>query len=213
MKASSPKESTTRQRALDSGTEAAIRDVFERAQKFAPAVILFDEIDAIAPSRSAESAQHQVSTVAQLLVLLDGIEARGQIFVLATTNRPEHVDSALRRPGRFDQVVWMGLPDERGRTDIFEHYLRPLKLDSQLPPNRLAAELASAAQGLTGADIAYLCQRAAMFCVKDAVGDGDGDANKDIAIARHHFDAALHLLTSAHATDAAPESPRLLLAG
>jgi transitional endoplasmic reticulum ATPase len=67
-------------------TEAAIRDVFERAQKFAPAVILFDEIDSIAPSRSAESAQHQVSTVAQLLVLLDDIEARGQIFVLATTN-------------------------------------------------------------------------------------------------------------------------------
>ena len=121
-------------------TEAAIRDVFERAQKFAPAVILFDEIDSIAPSRSAESAQHQVSTVAQLLVLLDGIEERGQIFVLATTNRPEHVDPALRRPGRFDQVVWMRLPDERGRTDIFEHYLRPLKLDPQLTPDRLAAE-------------------------------------------------------------------------
>ena len=84
-------------------TEAAIRAVFERAQKFAPAVILFDEIDSIAPSRSAESARHQVSVVAQLLVLLDGIEARGQIFVLATTNRPEHVDVALRRPGRFAQ--------------------------------------------------------------------------------------------------------------
>jgi hypothetical protein len=69
-------------------TEAAIREVFERAQQFAPTVILFDEIDSIAPSRSAESAQHQVSTVAQLLVLLDGIEARGQVFVLATTNRP-----------------------------------------------------------------------------------------------------------------------------
>ncbi len=109
---------------------------------------------------SAESAKHQVSTVAQLLVLLDGIEARGQIFVLATTNRPEHVDRALRRPGRFDQVVWMGLPDKAERADIFEHYLRPLKLDPQLMPDRLAAELASAAHGLTGADIAYLCQRA-----------------------------------------------------
>jgi transitional endoplasmic reticulum ATPase len=192
-------------------TEAAIRDVFERAQKFAPAVILFDEIDSIAPSRSAESAQHQVSTVAQLLVLLDGIEERGQIFVLATTNRPEHVDPALRRPGRFDQVVWMRLPDERGRTDIFEHYLRPLKLDLQLTPDRLAAELASAAQGLTGADIAYLCQRAAMFCVKDAVGAGE--ANGGITISRRHFDAALGLLTSAHRVDATPELPRLLLAG
>jgi transitional endoplasmic reticulum ATPase len=92
--------------------------------------------------------------------------------VLATTNRPENVDPALRRPGRFDQVVWMGLPDERGRADIFEHYLRELKLDPRLAPDRLAADLASAAQGLTGADIAYLCQRAAMFCVKDAVGAG-----------------------------------------
>src|ERR1017187_6438869 len=131
------------------GTEYGL--AWERAQKFAPALILFDEIDSIAPSRSAESAQHQVSTVAQLLVLLDGIEERGQIFVLATTNRPEHVDPALRRPGRFDQVVWMGLPDERGRADIFNHYLRGLKLDPQLAPDRLAAELASLAQGMTGA--------------------------------------------------------------
>jgi SpoVK/Ycf46/Vps4 family AAA+-type ATPase len=71
-------------------TEGALREVFERAQKFAPSIVLFDELDSIAPSRSAESAQHQVSVVAQLLVLLDGIEERGQIFVLATTNRPEH---------------------------------------------------------------------------------------------------------------------------
>jgi AAA+ superfamily predicted ATPase len=191
-------------------TEAAIRDVFERAQKFAPAVILFDEIDSIAPSRSAESAQHQVSVVAQLLVLLDGIEARGQIFVLATTNRPEHIDLALRRPGRFDQVVWMGLPDEAGRKDIFDHYLRGLKLDSRLTVSRLAADLARTAQGLTGADIAYLCQRAAMFCVKDAVGANEA---RDIAISRHHFDAALRLLTEARPAAATPEPPHLLLAG
>jgi transitional endoplasmic reticulum ATPase len=122
--------------------------------------------------------------VAQLLVLLDGIEARGQIFVLATTNRPsfEHVDPAPRRPGRFDQVVWMGLPDDRGRAEIFEHYLRGLKLDPRLTPDQLAADLASAAQGLAGADIAYLCQRAAMFCVKEVAG-GSSEAN-DIAIAR-----------------------------
>ena len=192
-------------------TEAAIRDVFERAQKFAPAVILFDEIDSIAPSRSADSAQHQVSTVAQLLVLLDGIEERGQIFALATTNRPEQVDPALRRPGRFDQVVWMGLPDERGRAEIFEHYLRGLKLVPELTPDRLAAELASATRGLTGADIAYVCQRAATFCVKDAVVGAKESHN--VAIARHHFEAALGLLTAARATDATRESPHLLLAG
>jgi len=70
--------------------------------------------------------------------------------VLATTNRPEHVDPALRRPGRFDQVVWMGLPDERGRADIFGHYLSGPKLDPRLTPDCLAAEMAGAAEGLTG---------------------------------------------------------------
>ncbi len=81
--------------------------------------------------------------------------------MLANTNRPEHVDPALRRPGRFDQVVWMGLPDERGRAEIFEHYLTGLKLNPGLTPDRLAVEMASAAEGLAGADIAYVCQRAA----------------------------------------------------
>ena len=80
----------------------------------------------------------------------------------------------------------------------------------RLAPGRLAAELAGAAQGLTGADIAYLCHRAAMFCVKDAVGANDAN---EIAITRHHFDAALGLLTKNQATAATPESPRLLLAG
>src|ERR1039457_5376893 len=117
------------------GTEYGL--AWERAQKFAPALILFDEIDSIAPSRSAESAQHQVSTVAQLLVLLDGIEQRGQIFVLATTNRPEQVDPALRRPGRFDQVVWMGLPDERGPPE----YCLPLWLTTSAPWTSLLSRL------------------------------------------------------------------------
>jgi SpoVK/Ycf46/Vps4 family AAA+-type ATPase len=105
----------------------------------------------------------------------------------------------------------MGLPDEPGRADIFEHYLRALKLDPRLTPDRLAAELASAAHGFTGADIAYLCQRAAMCCVKDAVGDAQYPT--DIAIARRHFDAALGLLTTAHTSDVTPEPRHLLLAG
>ena len=102
----------------------------------------------------------------EVLVLFDGVEARGQIFVLATTNRPEHVDPTLRRPGRFDQVVWMGLPDERGRADIFEHYLRGLKLDPRLTPDRFAAEMAGVAQGLTGADIAYVSRASCPSCAR-----------------------------------------------
>jgi SpoVK/Ycf46/Vps4 family AAA+-type ATPase len=88
--------------------------------------------------------------------------------------------------------------------------LRALKLEPTLSPDRLAADLASATLGHTGADIAYLCQRAAMVCVKEAVGAGE--ANEGIAIARRHFDTALSFLTTAHATEAAPETRQLLLA-
>ena len=119
--------------------------------------------------------------------------------------------SELAEGRAVDQVAWMGLPDERGRAEIFEHYLRGLKLAPSHTPDRLAAELASVTPGMTGADIAYLCQRAAKCCVKDAVG-GRGEPN-DIAIVRHHFDAALLRLTTAHSTAAASEPPRLLLAG
>ncbi|MBC8424811.1 AAA family ATPase, partial [bacterium] len=148
-------------------TEAALRGIFERAREHAPAVILFDEIDCLGASRASADAHHQKSMVTQLLALLDGLEERGQVFVLATTNRPEDIDPALRRPGRFDQVVWMGPPDERGRTAIFVHHMQGLKLADDIDRDRLAAELAAATSGFTGADIAYICQRAALLCVKE----------------------------------------------
>jgi transitional endoplasmic reticulum ATPase len=179
-------------------------------RSFAPRTI---DVEKIFAAQVAAVIQSYLSLrhAAEALILLDGIEGRGQIFVLATTNRPEYIDPALRRPGRFDQVVWMRLPDERGRAEIFEHYLRGLKLESRLTAERLATDLASAAQGLTGADIAFVCQRAAMFCVKESVRSSNN--TQDIAIARNHFDAALGHLTTEHATDAHPESPRLQLAG
>ena len=105
----------------------------------------------------------------------------------------------------------MGLPDEHGRADIFRHYLRGPKLDPQLTLDQLASEMAIAAQGLTGADIAYVCQRAAMFCVREAVR-GASEPH-DIAIARHHFDAALCLVTPAHTTAPDLDSSLHLIAG
>ena len=193
-------------------TEAALRAVFDRARSLAPAVILFDELDSIAPSRSDDSAlPHHVSVVGQLLVLLDGLEARGQISVLATTNRPEHLDPALRRPGRFDQILWMGLPDQRARAAIFEHYLRALKLAPRLEPDRLAAELAAATPDLTGADIAFVCQRAALLCVREAVAGSS--APQDLAIARGHLLAAAAQLASSRSASPTPLSRPLLFAG
>ena len=170
-------------------TEAALRGIFERAREHAPAVILFDEIDCLGLSRAAADAHHQKSMVTQLLALLDGLEERGQVFVLATTNRPEDIDPALRRPGRFDQVVWMGPPDEQGRKAIFLHHMGGLKLAEGIDRDLLAAELAAATSGFTGADIAYTCQRAALLCVKEASRAPEPAIG--LAVTAEHFRAAV----------------------
>jgi len=170
-------------------TEAALRGIFERAREHAPAVILFDEIDCLGPSRGSADAHHQKSMVTQLLALLDGLEGRGQVFVLATTNRVEDLDPALRRPGRFDEVVWMGPPDEPGRKAIFLHHMQGLKLAEHIDGDHLAAELAAATPGFTGADIAYTCHRAALLCVKDASTTKDEPVA--LAITAGHFHAAI----------------------
>ena len=180
-------------------TEAALRTIFERAREHAPAIVLFDEIDCLGMSRAAADAHHQKSMVTQLLTLLDGLEERGQVFVLATTNRPEDIDPALRRPGRFDQVVWMGPPDERGREAIFLHHMQGLKLADGIDRDRLAAELAAATPGFTGADIAYTCQRAALLCVKEASTAPDQPAA--LSITADHFRAAIASQGSAPAAD------------
>ncbi len=171
-------------------TEEALRTIFERARDFSPSIILFDEIDSLAVSRSSADAQYQKSMVTQLLALLDGLENRGNIFVIATTNRPDDIDAALRRPGRFDQVIQMGPPDERGRAAIFCHYLKPLVLDPTLDRDHLASELASLTPGLTGADIAHFCQNAARICVKEA--SRMESPLENLAIRKKHFRQALH---------------------
>ncbi len=170
-------------------TEQALREVFERAGRNTPSLILFDEIDSIAPSRSTADAHHQQSMVAQLLALLDGLESRAGVFVLATTNRPKSIDAALRRPGRFDRVVWMKLPDESGRAAILRHYLKPLKLDSSIDMNALVADLATVTDGASGADLEYLCQTAARLCVKEAILSGMSPDT--VVITRRHAEEAL----------------------
>jgi len=151
------------------GSEQALRDIFTRAQQAAPSLILIDELDSIAPSRARADAQHQQSLVAQLLVLLDGLDSRTGISLLATTNRPRAVDPALRRPGRFDRIVWMRPPDTTGRAAILRHHLAPLKLGDALDRDALILDLATQTEGASGADLAYLCQSAARRCVQEAV--------------------------------------------
>ncbi len=186
-------------------TEQALREVFERAGRNTPSLILFDELDAIAPSRATADAHHQQSMVAQLLALLDGLESRAGVFVLATTNRPKSIDSALRRPGRFDRVVWMKLPDEQGRAAILRYYLKPLKLDSSIDPLALAADLATAADGASGADLEYLCQTAARVCVKE--GMSQCTVPEELTIGRMHFETALLSLDHLSIHDISPVVP------
>jgi len=127
-----------------------------------------------------------------LLALLDGLESRAGVFVLATTNRPKSIDAALRRPGRFDRVVWMKLPDESGRAAILRYYLKPLKLEPGIDVDALVAELAFSTDGASGADLEYLCQTAARLCVKEMVASGASP--NAVAVARQHFARALSFL-------------------
>jgi AAA+ superfamily predicted ATPase len=170
-------------------TEAGLRGVFERARALAPSVILFDEIDCLAGARASADAQYQKTMVTQLLALLDGLESRGQVFVIATTNRPQDIDAALTRPGRFDRTVLMGPPDVAGREAIFLDHMQGLVLAAGIDRAALAAELAAATRGCTGADVAFACRQAALLCVKEAAASQSVPA--DLAISAEHFRAAV----------------------
>jgi len=160
-------------------SERALRDVFERATQSAPAIIVFDELDAIAPARHRARAHHEEALVAQLLSLLDGLEPRKAVFVLATTNRPQAIDPALRRPGRFDQIIKMGLPNRAGRAAILRRHLEPLKLDASIDRDALASSLASQSKGASGADLSYLCQSAVRIFIREEIQRRERDASAD----------------------------------
>jgi transitional endoplasmic reticulum ATPase len=143
-------------------SEKRLRDVFEEASKNAPSIVFIDEIDSIAPKRGQVSGEAEKRLVAQLLTLMDGLEARANIVVIAATNRPEAIDEALRRPGRFDREIVVGVPDDRGRREILGIHTRgmPLAEDVDLP------ELARTTYGFVGADLAALTREAAIESVR-----------------------------------------------
>ncbi|WP_109807930.1 CDC48 family AAA ATPase [Sphingosinithalassobacter portus] len=143
-------------------SEKRLREVFEEANKTAPSILFIDEIDSIAPKRDRVSGEAEKRLVAQLLTLMDGLEARANVVVIAATNRPDAVDEALRRPGRFDREIVVGVPDERGRREILGIHTRgmPLAEDVDL------GELARTTYGFVGADIAALTREAAIDAVR-----------------------------------------------
>ena len=143
-------------------SEKALRDVFEAAAKAAPSIVFIDEIDSIAPKRGQVSGEAEKRLVAQLLTLMDGLEARANLVVIAATNRPEAIDEALRRPGRFDREIVVGVPDERGRREILGIHTRGMPLGDRVDLD----ELARTTFGFVGADLAALTREAAIEAVR-----------------------------------------------
>uniref|UniRef100_A0A3P8ZUV2 AAA+ ATPase domain-containing protein n=1 Tax=Esox lucius TaxID=8010 RepID=A0A3P8ZUV2_ESOLU len=148
---------------------ARVRDMFAMARKNAPCILFIDEIDAVGRKRGRGNfgeQSEQENTLNQLLVELDGFNPNTNVVVLAGTNRPDILDPALMRPGRFDRQIYIGPPDIRGRASIFKVHLKPLKLESNMDSEALARKLAALTPGFTGADIANVCNEAALVAAR-----------------------------------------------
>src|SRR4030095_4363621 len=143
-------------------SEARLREIFKEAKEKAPSIIFIDEIDSIAPKREEVTGEVERRVVSQLLSLMDGLEARGKVIVIAATNRPNAIDPALRRPGRFDREIEIKVPDKRGRLEILQIHTRNMPLDTDVEQDRVAA----VTHGFVGADLEYLCKEAAMKCLR-----------------------------------------------
>jgi transitional endoplasmic reticulum ATPase len=143
-------------------SEKRLRELFEEAAQAAPSIIFIDEIDSIAPKRGQVQGETEKRLVAQLLTLLDGLEPRQNLVVIAATNRPEAIDEALRRPGRFDREIVVGVPDERGRREILGIHTRGMPLDGGVNLN----ELSRRTYGFVGADLAALTREAAIESIR-----------------------------------------------
>ncbi|CAA9584744.1 MAG: Vesicle-fusing ATPase, partial [uncultured Thermomicrobiales bacterium] len=144
-------------------SEANLRSVFDEAQRHAPSVVFIDEIDAIAPKRTDVQGEVEKRVVAQLLGLMDGLQARGRVIVIGATNIPDALDPALRRPGRFDREMTIAVPDRPGRHEILQIHTRTMPLGADVDLDRLAG----LTHGFVGADLAALCREAAMVALRD----------------------------------------------
>jgi len=143
-------------------SEARLREIFKEAREKAPSIVFVDEIDSIAPKREEVTGEVERRVVSQMLSLMDGLEARGKVIVISATNRPNAIDPALRRPGRFDREIEIKVPDKKGRTDILNIHTRNMPLADDVDIKRIAA----VSHGYVGADLEYLCKEAAMKCLR-----------------------------------------------
>lgn len=175
-------------------SEANLRRAFEEAEKNAPAIIFIDEVDSIAPKRDKVGGEVERRIVSQLLTLMDGMKSRGQVIVIAATNRPNSIDAALRRFGRFDREIDIGVPDEVGRLEILRIHTKNMKIDDEVDLTAISKET----HGFVGADLAQLCSEAALQCIREKMDLIDIDADtidaqvlESMAVTQEHFKHAL----------------------
>jgi len=154
-------------------SEARVREIFEEAEQNKPCIIFIDEIDAIAPKREEVTGEVEKRVVSQLLALMDGLEPRGQVVVIGATNRPNALDPALRRGGRFDREIEIGIPNRKGRFEILQIRTRGMPLTEDVDLQKLA----DLTHGFTGADISELCKEAAMKSLRRVLPEIDFEAD------------------------------------
>ncbi|MGD0770662.1 MAG: CDC48 family AAA ATPase [Tepidisphaeraceae bacterium] len=175
-------------------SEAHLRKIFDEASRHGPAIIFLDEIDSIAPKRENTVGDVEKRVVAQLLALMDGLNQRQNLIVIAATNLPNNLDPALRRPGRFDREIYIPIPDRNGRRQILDIHSRGMPLTQDVNLDRLA----DVTHGYVGADLQALCREAAMSCLRKLLGDVDlsrggipSERLQTLEVTQEHFLSAL----------------------
>ncbi|KAI8524108.1 hypothetical protein RHMOL_Rhmol13G0124000 [Rhododendron molle] len=175
-------------------SESNLRKAFEEAEKNAPSIIFIDELDSIAPKREKTHGEVERRIVSQLLTLMDGLKSRAHVIVMGATNRPNSIDPALRRFGRFDREIDIGVPDEVGRLEVLRIHTKNMKLSEDVDLERIAKDT----HGYVGADLAALCTEAALQCIREKMDvidleDDSIDAEilNSMAVTNEHFHTAL----------------------
>jgi len=193
-------------------SEGNLRKAFEEAEKNSPAIIFIDEIDSIAPKRDKSNGEVEKRIVSQLLTLMDGLKGRSNVVVIGATNRPNSMDPALRRFGRFDREIDIGVPDENGRLEIFRIHTRNMKLDDDVDPEYIAKQT----HGFVGADMAALCTEAAMQCIREKMDmidieeeTIDAEILAAMAVNQEHFKFALGAANPSSLRETVVEVPNI----
>ena len=193
-------------------SEANLREIFERARANAPSIIFLDELDGIAPKRAEVTGEVEKRVVTQLLALMDGLESRQEVIVIGATNRPDALDSALRRPGRFDREINIGVPDKNGRLKILQIHTRGMPLASNVE----LVQLANMTHGFVGADLASLCREAAMITLRSVLPEIDMSQDylpyellRDLTVSMEHFIQALAEIEPSAIREVFVENPNI----